>query len=105
MWWRGTGKEAGIALPYRGQAQAVLPSVAELEGVPSGPCRAALLRSRMVRGICTTHEPLPHAGLGLPAYCQVTSPIRRYSDLLAHWQLKVRSPPLCARPCCDPRRF
>jgi len=34
--------------------------------------------------------PQAHAGLGVPAYAQVTSPIRRYSDLLAHWQLKVR---------------
>jgi exoribonuclease-2 len=27
--------------------------------------------------------------LGLDAYAQVTSPIRRYSDLLAHWQIKA----------------
>jgi len=33
--------------------------------------------------------PLPHAGLGLPAYCQATSPIRRYSDLLVHYQIKA----------------
>lgn len=85
-----SGREAGLPLPYRGQAKAVLPSEAELEGVPEGPCRAVLLRSRMVRGVATTHDALPHAGLGLPAYVQVTSPIRRYSDLLAHWQLKAR---------------
>jgi exoribonuclease-2 len=30
----------------------------------------------------------PHAGLGLNAYCRVTSPLRRYSDLLAHQQLR-----------------
>ncbi len=37
-----------------------------------------------------------HAGLGLDAYAQVTSPIRRYSDLLAHWQIKsfLRNEPL-----------
>ncbi|CAL8468647.1 g8187 [Coccomyxa elongata] len=83
------GQKVGLALPYRGQAKAVLPSEADLAGVPEGPCRAVLLRSRMVRGVCTTHDALPHAGLGLPAYVQVTSPIRRYSDLLAHWQLKA----------------
>lgn len=71
----------------------MVPSEAELAGVPEGPCRAVLLRSRMVRGVCTTHNALPHAGLGLPAYVQVTSPIRRYSDLLAHWQLKARCLP------------
>lgn len=38
----------------------------------------------------TTAMPGAHAGLGLAAYVQVTSPIRRYADLMAHWQLKVR---------------
>jgi exoribonuclease R len=30
----------------------------------------------------------PHCGLGLSGYCQVTSPIRRYVDLVNHYQLK-----------------
>ncbi|MBO7147910.1 MAG: RNB domain-containing ribonuclease, partial [Lentisphaeria bacterium] len=30
----------------------------------------------------------PHAGLGLSAYVRVTSPLRRYTDLLAHRQLR-----------------
>ncbi len=33
--------------------------------------------------------PARHTGLGLSAYTQVTSPIRRYSDLLAHFQIKA----------------
>lgn len=33
--------------------------------------------------------PSPHVGLGLPAYCQATSPIRRYADLLVHFQIKA----------------
>jgi len=33
--------------------------------------------------------PAPHGGLGLKAYSQVTSPIRRYADLLLHRQLKA----------------
>ena len=32
--------------------------------------------------------PAPHGGLGLPAYTQVTSPLRRYLDLVAHQQLR-----------------
>lgn len=32
--------------------------------------------------------PAPHAGLGLEAYAQVTSPLRRYLDLVAHQQLR-----------------
>jgi exoribonuclease-2 len=40
--------------------------------------------------------PLPHAGLGLAAYSQVTSPLRRYLDLVAHQQLRafLRGAPL-----------
>lgn len=83
------GMQAGLPLPYRSQAQAVLPSAEELEAVPEGPCRSVLLRSRMLRSLCATQEAQPHCGLGLPGYVQVTSPIRRYTDLLAHWQLKV----------------
>lgn len=35
--------------------------------------------------------PGPHAGLGMEVYCQVTSPLRRYSDLLAHQQLRAHT--------------
>ncbi len=31
----------------------------------------------------------PHSGLGLPVYCRATSPLRRYSDLLTHQQLRA----------------
>ncbi|KAK2076306.1 hypothetical protein QBZ16_000830 [Prototheca wickerhamii] len=43
----------------------------------------------MMRSVTGVAAPVPHAGLGLPGYVQVTSPIRRYGDLLAHWQLKA----------------
>ncbi|KAL8702128.1 MAG: hypothetical protein Q9201_004562 [Fulgogasparrea decipioides] len=33
--------------------------------------------------------PLPHGILGAPAYSKVTSPLRRYPDMLAHWQLQA----------------
>ena len=32
--------------------------------------------------------PKPHASLGVDAYCRATSPLRRYTDLLLHLQLK-----------------
>ncbi len=40
--------------------------------------------------------PARHASLGLPAYTQVTSPLRRYLDLIAHQQLRahLRGAPL-----------
>lgn len=34
-------------------------------------------------------EPGPHHGLGVEAYCQVTSPLRRYLDLVGHQQLRA----------------
>jgi hypothetical protein len=33
--------------------------------------------------------PLQHDYIGLPAYCKITSPLRRYADLLAHWQIEA----------------
>jgi exoribonuclease II len=33
--------------------------------------------------------PAPHAGLGLPIYSRLTSPLRRYLDLVAHQQLRL----------------
>ncbi len=43
-----------------------------------------LLRSRQYRT-----SPARHAGLGLDAYVQVTSPLRRYLDLVAHQQIRA----------------
>jgi exoribonuclease-2 len=34
-------------------------------------------------------SPARHAGLGLDTYTRVTSPLRRYSDLLVHQQLRA----------------
>jgi exoribonuclease-2 len=34
-------------------------------------------------------QPEPHAGLGLTLYTRATSPLRRYSDLLVHQQLRA----------------
>lgn len=42
------------------------------------------LRPRQYRS-----QPGPHGGLGLPVYAQVTSPLRRYLDLVAHQQLRA----------------
>lgn len=99
------GAAKGVPLPYRSQPDPVLPSDEELEAVPPGPCRMVLLRSCMPRSVTTAMDPQRHAGLGLDAYAQVTSPIRRYGDLLAHWQLKAvlrgEEPPLGAAQMSD----
>jgi exoribonuclease-2 len=34
-------------------------------------------------------EPAEHSGLGLPLYTRATSPLRRYSDLVVHQQVRM----------------
>jgi len=43
---------------------------------------------RMIRGAFMTCEPTAHFGLGLACYSQVSSPLRRYPDLLMHRQIR-----------------
>ncbi|MGB5714777.1 MAG: ribonuclease R family protein [Waterburya sp.] len=82
------GKEHNLPLPYRGQPQPELPSEEELLSLPPGPTRFCALRSCMPRSEMSM-SPIRHACLGLESYVQVTSPIRRYTDLLSHFQIKA----------------
>lgn len=82
------GTENNLPLPFRGQPQPELPSEEELLQLPAGPTRFCALRSCMPRSEMSM-SPIRHASLGLESYVQVTSPIRRYSDLLAHFQIKA----------------
>jgi exoribonuclease-2 len=79
-------REHGLALPFRSQAAALLPPAAELEALPVGPVRHAAIRRCLSRGHVGV-RPAPHFSLGLEAYVQATSPIRRYGDLLVQRQL------------------
>ncbi len=81
-------QQHNIAVPYRSQPQPELPSEEELLNLPAGPVRFCALRRCMPRSEMGL-TPSRHAGLGLDLYTQVTSPIRRYTDLLTHFQLKA----------------
>ncbi len=90
-----TGEVAGrfamekeIPLPFRSQPQPELPPEEELMQLPAGPVRYCAIRGCMPRSEMST-TPARHAGLGLDVYTQVTSPIRRYVDLLGHFQIKA----------------
>ncbi|EXJ14488.1 RNB domain-containing ribonuclease [Imhoffiella purpurea] len=61
---------------------------------PDGTGEAEDLASMFARRRCFKPsrlllEPEPHSGLGLPVYTRATSPLRRYSDLLVHQQIRA----------------
>jgi exoribonuclease-2 len=89
------GEAHELAMPFRSQPQPELPSEEELLALPGGWVRDSALRRCMPRSEVGI-TPARHATLGLERYSQVTSPIRRYTDLLAHFQLKahLRGEPL-----------
>ena len=55
--------------------------------VGGGYCHAWYCR-RFLSPVKVSETCAPHSGLGLAAYVQWTSPIRRYSDLLVHTSVK-----------------
>ena len=70
--------------------------------MPSDLMRALSLRRCMLAAV-SSMTPGRHAGLGLERYIQATSPIRRYVDLLAHYQLE--SFLQTGHPCFDDDAF
>ncbi|MGC6482413.1 MAG: ribonuclease catalytic domain-containing protein [Synechococcus sp.] len=82
------GIDHGLPLPYRSQPPADLPSPAELHALPEGAVRFAAIKRCLRRGLMGT-QPAAHFSLGLPAYVQATSPIRRYSDLIVQRQIQA----------------
>lgn len=82
----GWGQEREIPLLYRTQDVAI---PKEYAGVWTEPHHMA----RIIRALAPSSlevSPRPHAGLGVTAYSPVTSPLRRYPDLineaqLVHW--------------------
>jgi len=82
------GQTHELPIPFRSQPQPELPSDDELLQLPSGWVRDCAIRRCMPRSEVTL-VPSRHATLGLEHYSQVTSPIRRYTDLLAHFQIKA----------------
>ena len=89
------GQTHALAIPFRSQPQPELPSQEELIQLPIGWVRDSAIRRCMTRSEVGI-TPSRHATLGLDSYSQVTSPIRRYLDLLVHFQLKahLRGDPL-----------
>lgn len=72
-----------IPFPFASQEKPDFP-----ENVPQGWAgNFAKIKCMRKRSVGIT--PAPHAGLGVSFYSQVTSPLRRYGDLIAHQQLRA----------------
>lgn len=88
-----------IPLPYRGQPQSNIDASAYVH-LPEGPVRTSAIVKIMRAAEMDFRKPIRHGIMGLPGYVQFTSPIRRYMDLLAHYQVKAflrgDSPPFSA---------
>ena len=72
-----------IPFPFVSQEAPTIP-----EDIPEGLAGQFKLR-RCMRKRNVGVTPGMHSGLGLALYSQVTSPLRRYSDLIAHQQLRA----------------
>ena len=83
------GGERGLALPYRGQIQNEEVNK-QFHMIPEGPARALALLRSTARADVNFLKPISHSSLGLLGYVQFTSPIRRYADLLAHFQVHIK---------------
>ncbi|KAE8099382.1 hypothetical protein FH972_017367 [Carpinus fangiana] len=77
-----------IPLPYRGQPQSNI-DLSAFAHLPEGPVRSFAIIKVMRAAEIDFRKPIRHGILGLPGYVQFTSPIRRYMDLLAHYQVKA----------------
>ena len=82
------GEDNEIPLPFRSQPQPELPPEEELMQLEAGWVRDSAVRRCMTRSEMSITS-ARHATLGLVRYCQVTSPIRRYTDLMGHFQIKA----------------
>lgn len=85
----------GIPVPFATQEApdaarpGALPGESATDAMPAATLAGmAALRRRMKRAQYRS-IPAEHSGLGLPAYSQATSPLRRYLDLVVHQQLRA----------------
>jgi exoribonuclease R len=90
--------ERHIPVMYRGTVQPPSNDSQSIEQMKatlyssSEPTVALSLALRYMRalGRAIAHfAPIPHRVIGVPAYVKVTSPLRRFSDMIAHWQIEA----------------
>jgi exoribonuclease II len=72
----------GLPFPYISQE-------VEIQGKVLGGFAGSIQLRKCMRPRTLSVKPGRHQGLGLDTYTQVTSPLRRYTDLLAHIQIRA----------------
>ena len=75
--------DRGLPFPYYSQE-----APGSREGLPSG-LAGEFAKRRLMRAGMAGVQPRAHQGLGVTMYAQITSPLRRYADLLGHQQLRA----------------
>lgn len=79
-------KKHGFPLVFRGQEHPDPSDAPRNDAIPAGPALDYSIRAQLKKSTVSL-KPMPHASLGLDAYAQVTSPIRRYLDLCNQRQI------------------
>jgi len=79
-------REQRIPILYRGQAEAS----ERLNRGDMDHLFFVFMQRRKLQPMMVSTEPAQHAGLGLDAYTNVSSPIRRYMDLVVQRQIRSR---------------
>lgn len=93
-------QENDIVMPYALQDEGDFPQevLDKKENLSTAESFQAI---KFFKRSATSIKPLPHYGLGLDSYLRITSPLRRYYDLLAHQQL---SNFIAGKPTLDKKR-
>jgi exoribonuclease-2 len=84
--------EHDIPFPFVTQGESVKDNLVDNASQPvygSRDLAGDFAKRRTIKRSQISGQPAPHAGVGLPAYSRVTSPLRRYLDLVAHQQLRA----------------
>ncbi|KAL8293331.1 hypothetical protein RQP46_000032 [Phenoliferia psychrophenolica] len=103
--------ERGLPVPFRSQPPPtsssssldLSSSIYALRNPTTGeiPIELPLLHSLEFASASTSLVPAPHSVMGITdsyGYVRATSPLRRYGDMVVHWQMKSALLPLSLRP-------
>ncbi|KAK5016758.1 3'-5' RNA exonuclease complex component, partial [Cryomyces antarcticus] len=84
--YRGTIRNPELPDPDVYNIEVVQPSV-DAYGQP--PMHIGLRYMQLLGQTMVSTTPTKHRFLGLPQYSKVTSPLRRYGDIIMHWQIEA----------------